>query len=121
MPAKPLRPCPTRGCRNYIRGGSHCQDCKRRQDQRYNAKRPDAEIFYKHAPWLKLRRMQLRSEPLCRTCKAAGRITPAELVDHIIPFKERPDLALDQSNLRSLCSSCHARVGARAYGQATDG
>ncbi len=33
----------------------------------------------------------------------------AVMVHHIIPVEERPDLALDLNNLRSLCSECHNR------------
>ncbi len=33
----------------------------------------------------------------------------AQMVHHIIPISERPDLALNLSNLRSLCYECHER------------
>jgi 5-methylcytosine-specific restriction endonuclease McrA len=34
----------------------------------------------------KLREQLLHEEPLCRMCKAQGRITPASIDDHIVPF-----------------------------------
>lgn len=46
--------------------------------------------------------MRLADEPLCRSC---GRV--ATVVDHIVPFAERPDLALDYENTQSLCRDCH--------------
>ena len=49
----------------------------------------------------------------------------AELVHHMIPLEERPDLALDLDNLRSLCSECHNRrhpeKGRQAARPAEDG
>ncbi len=33
------------------------------------------------------------------------------MVDHIIPYRERPDLGLVDSNLRALCWQCHNRIG----------
>jgi predicted kinase len=40
-------------------------------------------------------------------CKQSGRITAATLVDHILPLKQRPDLALAWDNLQPLCRTCH--------------
>jgi 5-methylcytosine-specific restriction protein A len=42
-----------------------------------------------------------------------GRITPAVLVDHIIPVEERPDLRLVEDNLQSLCRPCHDKKHAK--------
>ncbi len=57
--------------------------------------------------WKKLRDIRLTNEPLCRSC---GR--PATVVDHIIPYAERPDLHLDYDNTQSLCQPCHnAKTG----------
>lgn len=61
------------------------------------------------AAWRRLRLAVLRREPLCRMCKARGRVVPAEEVDHIKTVAERPDLRLAVSNLRPLCKSCHSR------------
>jgi len=59
--------------------------------------------------WQRLRKAILAAEPLCRFCTAAGLAVPAEEVDHIEPIAERPDLRLDPTNLRGLCSTCHGR------------
>jgi len=46
-----------------------------------------------------------REEPLCRTCLDAGRTTPTDVIDHIIP------LSLggkdERSNKQGLCDPCH--------------
>lgn len=71
--------------------------------------------FYHSAAWKKVRRVALqRDGGMCQDCmdriRAGYGIRPrrAEMVHHIIPVKERPDLALDLGNLRSLCNTCHA-------------
>mgnify|MGYP001491951708 CR=1 FL=1 len=44
-------------------------------------------------------------EPACRF---AG-IAPATTVHHILHVENRPDLALDDDNLLSVCAACHNR------------
>lgn len=57
--------------------------------------------------WGKLRRMQLRREPLCAACKARGRIVEAKVVHHVVAVRDGGEDALE--NLQSLCLSCHNR------------
>jgi 5-methylcytosine-specific restriction endonuclease McrA len=57
--------------------------------------------------WDKLRLQHLAEEPLCRECKHRGYVFVAELVDHILPVRDRPDLRLDRDNLQSLCKKHH--------------
>lgn len=59
------------------------------------------------ATWDRLRLMVLAREPLCRSCMAEGRTTPAEEVDHIIPLRQGGTNA--DGNLQALCRACHAR------------
>jgi 5-methylcytosine-specific restriction endonuclease McrA len=49
----------------------------------------------------------LAEEPLCRMCAAAGVVTPATVVDHVIPVRVRPELAFERSNLQALCKGHH--------------
>lgn len=60
------------------------------------------------------RRRRLAAEPLCRDCKAKGRVTAATVPDHIKP------LALggtdDDSNIRCLCEPCHKVRTAEQFG-----
>lgn len=61
------------------------------------------------------RKRRLHAEPLCRDCKAKGRVTLATVPDHITP------LALggsdDDSNIRCLCDLCHKTRTAEQFGQ----
>jgi 5-methylcytosine-specific restriction endonuclease McrA len=72
--------------------------------------------FYHTAAWKKVRAVALmRDAGMCQDCmdrmRAGYGIKPrrATMVHHIVPIDERPDLALDLSNLRALCDECHNR------------
>ena len=72
--------------------------------------------FYHTAAWKRIRQVALmRDGGMCQDCmdrmRAGYGIRPrrAQMVHHIIPVEERPDLALELSNLRSLCFECHNR------------
>lgn len=60
--------------------------------------------------------VKLRQDPLCEDCLLEGLHTPAKDVDHVIPVRQRPDLRLVLSNLRSLCKPHHSRKTAKENG-----
>ena len=66
--------------------------------------------------WLRLRRAQLTSHPLCERCLASGLTVSATEVHHIVPCEmahsrdEMERLMYDAGNLRSLCHRCHVAV-----------
>jgi 5-methylcytosine-specific restriction protein A len=66
--------------------------------------------------WRRLRTAHLQANPLCAHCLKMGIIRVAEVVDHIIPISERPDLRLDPDNLQSLDAQCHNAKTAREDG-----
>ena len=68
--------------------------------------------LYDSPRWRRMRAAQLRQEPCCRACTAKGRVTPATIVDHIVPYRDGSDF-FDATNHQSLCSSCHARKSAQ--------
>ena len=61
------------------------------------------------------RERRLRDEPLCRDCKANGRITAAVVPDHIRPLSKGG--SDDDSNIRCLCKPCHDRRTAEQFGR----
>lgn len=63
--------------------------------------------FYQTKAWHKIRDKRKRNNPLCQHCEERGRIKPMQVVDHITPIDEAPDLALDYDNTQSLCNFCH--------------
>jgi 5-methylcytosine-specific restriction protein A len=57
--------------------------------------------------WQKGRAVFLKKHPLCVRCTEAGKLTPATIVDHIVPHRGDPVLFWDESNWQPLCKSCH--------------
>ena len=54
--------------------------------------------------WPRVRREHLASNPACIAC---GRTADVE-VHHVLPFRDRPELELEASNLVTLCADpCH--------------
>lgn len=80
------------------------------------------EIFYRSNVWKnKRKRILERDKYDCQECKRYGRKVLATTVHHIKHLEEYPELALVNSNLISLCESCHNKKhpekgGFRAYG-----
>lgn len=76
-----------------------------------------ADPFYNSAPWRKVAVLRRQMDDhRCFYCMekwrdgAGVKPRPAELVHHVIPRSERPDLALDLDNLRSACNICHNQL-----------
>lgn len=63
--------------------------------------------LYKTKEWRRLRAHVLKHEPICRMCKAEGRVSAASHVDHIIRHNNDPKLFYDLTNLQPLCPHCH--------------
>ena len=57
--------------------------------------------FYQSTAWRKLRAIKLKEEPMCEECARLGRLTPAQMVDHIVPIN-KGGAGLDLDNLQSL-------------------
>lgn len=64
---------------------------------------------------VRLRRGRLNKEPLCRLCKAKGRVRASTVPDHIVPLGLGGTES--ESNIRCLCADCHKEVTAKQFGQ----
>ncbi len=60
--------------------------------------------------WQKVREIFLAENPLCVYCKREGRVTAANVVDHIVPHKGDQKLFWRRSNWQALCASCHSSI-----------
>lgn len=77
--------------------------------------------LYKTKRWQRKReRILKRDEYLCQECKRYGKTKQAEMVHHIYPLEERPDLGLMSWNLISLCYRCHEAMHNRETGLLTE-
>lgn len=81
----------------------------RGRDADYEARRRRVRWrgWYKLARWSELRAAQLAAEPLCRSCIALGRLTPATVCDHVEPHRGDPS-KFWSGPFQSLCATCHS-------------
>ena len=105
MPQKPRRPCRYPGCSGFCEQGQvFCRDHRIYSDDRL---RGGAAARGYDARWRESRAIFPKQHPLCAFCQAEGKITPATVVDHIIPHRGDKTLFWDQANWESLCKECH--------------
>lgn len=124
MPTAPLRPCLSRPCAELVTSG-RCL----RHTAHVNRDRGNSSQRGYDWDWRRLRDRFLRARcgdcgdtpvatcrrcggtglanALCAECLDAGRMIPAQEVDHVIPWLESPALRLDTRDLQSLCSRHH--------------
>lgn len=104
MPKRPKRPCRYPGCPNLCKSGTYCPE--------HSAGSPDrlrgsaAERGY-DAKWRRARKRFLQRHPLCANCLSRGVLTPATVVDHIVPHRGDRALFWDENNWQPLCKNCH--------------
>ncbi len=79
-------------------------------------KQSSHERGYTYA-WSKARAAYLARHPLCVMCEAQGKITPAAVVDHIIPHEGSKALFWDADNWQALCKRCHDTEKAEIEGR----
>ena len=89
-------------------GEKYIIERKHRTQREYNATRPKRHEFYSSSEWRRLREWYRTRHPLCEECERNGRVTLAQVVDHIVEI-ERGGNPTDPSNLQSLCHACHNR------------
>lgn len=68
---------------------------------------------YNTAAWARLRAAHLALEPMCIGCHAAGRLTRANTVDHVVPISEGGPAFPGHDGLTSYCAPCHSAKTAR--------
>ena len=106
MPKAPKRPCRYPGCPNLCDKGVYCSQHMQFSSDRM---RGGAKSRGYDARWRKARTAFLQRNPLCNECMKRGKITPATVVDHIIPHRGDRKLFWDESNWQPLCKCCHDR------------
>ena len=100
MPHSPPKPCKQPGCPNL----THNKYCSIHASVH---RRDSADKRGYNSRWRKRRKLFLEAHPLCSECQRAGRLTPAIVVDHIIPHRGDQRLMWDEDNWQPLCKRCH--------------
>jgi 5-methylcytosine-specific restriction endonuclease McrA len=99
------------GCGRLVAGANRCEDCQRAARKAYDATRPDHHALYQTPEW---RRLSAEVRAGARRCRWCLKPTRRLVADHIVPVEQRPDLALDRSNLVPSCLPCNTRRGRNA-------
>lgn len=116
MTLAPPTACRWPGCPELTRDRSgYCEDhrnkAKRQYDKATDAKRGSARQRGYDKRWERFREwfLQQPGNQICHRClELKGDVVKAELVHHIKPVKDRPDLRLVADNCVPVCNRCHA-------------
>ena len=100
-----------RGCGTLVSPGPRCSACQRAWDRLYDQNRPERHNLYRTTAWRRLSALVRASATRCHWCLKPTRKLVA---DHVIPLDQRPDLALESSNLVPACVPCNTRRGRNA-------
>lgn len=118
MPKRPKKRCAYPGCW-IVTDGKYC-DKHHDVDKVERRKRDEGRISAAQrgydARWRKARKWFLSRNPLCVQCLEDGRLTPATVVDHVVPHRGDVNLFWDVNNWQALCKSCHDRKTAKEDG-----
>jgi 5-methylcytosine-specific restriction protein A len=83
---------------------------QRARQREHDTKRGSARQRGYNTRWEKARKTYLMRNPLCVLCQREGRVTPATVVDHIVPHKGDTKLFWDtEDNWQPLCKPHHDR------------
>ena len=96
-------------CAGMAIKGTRCPPCTQEAVSTYTVtdERVQLNKFYQGKVWRSISKAYRRRHPVCVHCMAAGRVTPADMVDHIIPVRVQWELRHDAKNLQALCHPCH--------------
>ncbi len=115
MPRKPKRPCRYPGC-SKLTDGVYCEGHQKLMNRHYNRFQRGYDSGERYgSAWRKIRDRYIKQHPLCERCLAEGRCVPADLVHHKKTLSDGG--THDESNLMSLCCSCHEKIHGGRGGQ----
>lgn len=116
---KPARNCPGvgaryRSCPNLIRGNTRlceaCEALRGEEKKDYDRQRGSSSSRGYDSAWQKVREAKANRNPLCERCLLRGIERPLDVVHHIKPVEDFPELRLVMENLESLCRFHHEDI-----------
>jgi 5-methylcytosine-specific restriction protein A len=109
MPSRSAYACSAPQCPGLVRAGvcSVCGPVRAQRSSHYDRERGSSAARGYGGRWQSVRRMFLRSSPVCVDCKAQGAVTAATEAHHVIA--RRNGGSDEESNLLALCKACHSR------------
>lgn len=116
---KPKKQCNHAGCKNLIEYTQNYCDkhSKDKVETSLYAYRKNTGgkyfKFYRSKSWINLSYLYRLKNPCCEKCLELGLIRKADVVDHIIEIRDDYEKRLDETNLMSLCHSCHNKKTAK--------
>lgn len=119
MPTITPRPCKQPGCRALTTAGAYCEAHGKARRKQAEVERGSSNSRGYGYRWQKASKAYLKAHPLCQCpdCQeGAKRITPAVVVDHIIPHRGDMNLFWDRGNWQSMAKTCHDRKTAKEDG-----
>lgn len=105
---------------------SHASQWRYNHITRYrNGTKSEQNRFYHSKQWKTMRTIALKRDySLCQYCKALGKLTTGNVIDHVLPIERFPQHMKDMSNLVTCCRDCHywkTRWEERYYGTGLHG
>lgn len=89
-------------------------DSKARVKKSQTYVRERSADLYHTARWTRLSRAFKASHPLCEECKKKGKIAPADVTDHVVPWPIcGAEGFFNEDNLQALCHNCNHEKGQR--------
>ena len=119
MAARPKTICKHPGCGKLIDAPGYCPPHTKLAEQRRaeaDARRGTPAQRGYDDRWRKARYAFLSEHPLCRECERTGRLSAAQVVDHITPHKGDRERFWNRDNWQPLCKPCHDAKTAREDG-----
>ena len=114
MPRRPKSICSYPGCGQLVDKPGRCDRHPKRTRKHSDERRGTAAQRGYGRTWQKARAVYLQEHPLCVECQREGRVTPATVVDHIVPHRGNQELFWDvEGNWQSLCAAHHNAKTAR--------
>lgn len=110
MPMKPKRPCRWPGCEKLCEDGKqYCPEHQKQMDEHYDSFTRGYDSSKRYGSrWRTVRARYVQKHPFCEECLKHGRYVAVEEVHHIVPLSAGG--TNDESNLMSLCRSCHEKM-----------